>query len=154
MAQTDRSSQIVETTPAQMRFLSWMTDVLVYTVVLNLFVEYSEAIVIDSFTISLLTAVLLKLLLDVIKGLEHRVLHFFQQREGKLNTVLGAVSVFGILFLSKFAILEIVNIVFGDHVDLGHLIDIIALIVAMIVARKLVDRAYDRLGPAPDPADA
>jgi hypothetical protein len=154
MAQTDASNGTIQTTRAQLRFASWMTDVLVYTVVLNLFVEYSEAIVIDSFTISLLTAVLLKLLLDVIKGIEHRVLRFFQQKEGTLYTVLGGLSVFGILFLSKFAILEIVDIVFGDHVDLGHFIDIIALIVTMIVARRLVDLAWDRLGPAPEPEEA
>jgi hypothetical protein len=136
----------------QERFASWMTDVLVYTVVLNLFVEYADAIVIDSFTISILTAVLLKALLDVIGGLEHRVAAYFKARQGTLYQVLGAISVFGILFLSKFVILEVVNIVFGDHVDLGHLIDIIMLIVAMIVARLIVRQIYIRLGEEPAPA--
>lgn len=153
MAEMDRSNEIVESTSAQLRFASWMTDVLVYTVVLNLFVEYSDAIVIDSFTISLFTAVLLKLLLDVIGGVEHRVMHFFQQREGTLWRVLGWISVFSILFVSKFLILEIVNIVFGDHVELGHLLDVIVLIVTMIVTRRLVALVYARLGPTPEPVD-
>lgn len=139
----------IKITVAQERFASWMTDVLVYTVVLNLFVEYADAIVIDSFTISILTAVLLKALLDVIGGLEHRVAAYFKAREGTLNKVLGAVSVFGILFISKFVILEVVNVVFGDHVDLGHFIDIILLIVAMIAARLIVRQIYVRLGEDP-----
>ena len=29
-------------------------------------------------------------------------------------------TTFSILFLSKFVILEVVNFVFGDHVELGH----------------------------------
>jgi len=37
-----------------------MTDVLVYVVVLNLYVGYSDSEAIDSFTISILTALLLK----------------------------------------------------------------------------------------------
>jgi hypothetical protein len=139
--------ELIQITHNQQRFASWMTDVLVYTVVLNLFVEWSDAIVIDSFTISILTAVLLKWLLDVIKGLEHRVAAFFGAREGQIYRVLGAVSAFGILFLSKFVILEVVDIVFGEHVELGKLLDLIALIVAMIAARLVMDRIYRRLGP-------
>lgn len=140
------NAETIIITANQARFASWMTDVLVYTVVLNVFVEYSDAIVIDSFTISILTAVLLKALLDVIAGLEHRVAAYFRAGEGTLYTVLGYASVFGILFLSKFVILEVVDIVFGEHVDLGHFIDIILLIVAMIAARLIVRQIYVRLG--------
>ena len=143
--------RFITITRNQERFASWMTDVLVYTVVLNLFVEYWDAIVIDSFTISLFTAVLLKLLLDILTGVEHRVAHYFQQREGTLYKVLGVASVFAILFLGKLVILEVVDIVFGDHVDLGHFIDVVALIIAMIAATQLMRWFYRRLGePVPD----
>ena len=142
---------LITITRNQERFASWMTDVLVYTVVLNLFVEYWDAIVIDSFTISLFTAVLLKLLLDILTGVEHRVAHYFQQREGTLYKVLGVASIFAILFLGKLVILEVVDIVFGDHVDLGHFIDVVALIIAMIAATQLMRWFYRRLGePVPD----
>jgi len=122
----------------------------VYTVVLNLFVEYVDSIVIDSFTISILTAVLLKALLDAIVGLEHRVAGYFASREGTVYRVLGGVSVFAILFLSKFLILEVVDLVFGDHVELHGFVEIVSLIVAMIVTRKLLQGIYERLGPEPD----
>ena len=135
-------------TRAQQRFASWTADVLVYIVVLNLFVEFVDAIVIDSFWISILTAVLLKLLLDAIIGVEHRVSAFFKAREGGVNRALGLVSVFAILFFSKFVILEAVNFVFGDHVELGHFLEIVALIVAMMLTRHLVQAVYERLGRA------
>ena len=99
-----------------------------------------------SSSISILTAVLLKLLLDVVVGLEHRVRDYFDERSGTFFKILGLVTTFSILFLSKFAILEVVNFVFGDHVELGHFIDIIALIVAMMATRAIFGRIYVRLG--------
>ncbi len=138
-------SQIV-VTPAQQRFASWMTDVLVYIVVLNLFVEHAREVVIDSFTISILTAILLKLMLDALLGVEHRVSAYFASRQGTVFKILGPLTVFSILFFSKFLILEVVNFVFGDHVALGHFVEIAAIVVAMIVASRVLRVIYMRLG--------
>lgn len=133
-------------TSRQRRFASVMTDVLVYTVVLNLFVEYAESVVIDSFTISILTAIVLKLILDVILAFEHRVSEFFARFEGAWAKVTGFLAVWAILFGSKFVILEVVDIVFGDHVELGGFLMVIAIVVVMMVSRELVSRAYLALG--------
>ena len=137
---------LIQITPAQARFADWMADVLVYTVVLNLFVEYVDTIVIDSFTISIFTAVVLKALLDGLGRIEHGVMHYFKSREGTAFKVLGFLSVWGILFLSKFVILEVIDIIFRDHVELHGFIEIVSLIVAMILAREVINRLYRRLG--------
>jgi hypothetical protein len=144
-------SAILTTTRAQERFVSWTTDVLVYTVVLNLFVEHHRAIEIDSFTISIFTAILLTALLDLIVGVEHAVSAYFKDREGPVLRAVGLVVVFLILFFSKFLILEVVDIVFGDRVELGHILDVIALIVTMIVARKAMQFIYTWLGRVDQP---
>lgn len=136
-------------TSLQARYASWTADVLVYTIVLNFFVEHVEAIVIDSFTISVLTALLLKLMLDALGGLEHRVAHFWSERDGVVPRILGAVSVFAILFGGKLLILEVVNVVFGEHVELGHFVEVAVLIVAMIAARASMDWVYHKLGERP-----
>ncbi len=132
----------VTVTPAQERFTSWARDVLVYTAVLNLFVEYVDAIVIDSFTISLFTAAVLKVLLDVLTLVEHRVSHFFS----KIHKILGLLSMWVVLFLSKFVILEVIDIIFGDHVELGKFLDVVVLVLSLMIARALVLKAYDALG--------
>ena len=149
---TEPDSALVGISRRQALFADWMTDVLVYIVVLNLFVEYVDAIVIDSFTISILTAILLKAMLDRLVGLEERVREFFAQKEGTIFRVLSVVSVLTILFLGKLLILEVVNFVFGDHVELGHFIDVVALIIGMMGARWYVQWIYERLGP-PLPID-
>jgi len=140
------SSALQAPTRRQLIFFSWTKDVLIYVVVLNLFVEYVDKIVIDSFTISILTAILLKALLDVILGLEHRVAHFFEARPGNLSKFMRILSTWLILFLSKFLILEAVDLVFGDHVELGKFVHVLSLVIALMVAREVVQRIYVALG--------
>jgi hypothetical protein len=136
----------VTITPKQQRFASWTLDVLVYIVVLNLFVEFVDAIIIDSFWISILTAILLKALLDIIIRLEHRVGDFFDKKGGQIFKFIGIAAKFLILFTSKFIILEVVDFVFGDHVELGHFIDVLALIIAMMAAKAIMVKFYQSLG--------
>ena len=133
-------------TPAQARFTSWVSEVLVDIVVLNLFVEFAHAVVIDSFYISVLTALLLKLMVDGVKGLEQRVSAYFAAKPGTAWKTVRIVSVWLILFLSKFAILEVVNFVFGDHVELGSFIEIVGIVVVMLAANAALRMAYQRLG--------
>lgn len=133
-------------TRKQQIFVSWTKDILIYIIVLNLFVEYNSKIVIDSFTISIFTAILLKILLEIILKLEHKVSDFFKARPGKLSNFLRILFTWLILFLSKFLILEVVDIVFGDHVELGKFLDVIFLVIALMVARELVQRIYISLG--------
>ena len=132
-------------TPAQERFTSWVTSVLIDIVVLNLFVEYGHAIVIDSFSISILTALLLRVMVEAVRGLEQSVSAYFAAKQGMAAKVLRVVVVWLILFLSKFVILEVVNFVFGSHVELGSFIQIVAIIVAMLAANAALDMAYGRL---------
>ncbi len=133
------------TTPAQRVFLSWAVDVLIYVVVLNLWVEWSEAKVIDSFTISILTAALLKVLLDLITAAKGRVLDW--ARGGtRARFVAGLFGVWAILFLSKFLILEAVDVVFGDRVTLGSFVDVLLLAATLMLARQGMAFAYRRLG--------
>ena len=121
-------------------------DVLVYIVVLNLYVEFSEAKVIDSFLISVLTAILLKLLLVLIIDAKYRVWGWAKSKGSRSYTVVGVLGVWTILFLSKFLILETVDFVFGDHVELGGFIDVMLLVAVMMISREAIQRIYYWLG--------
>ena len=58
----------------------------------------------------------------------------------------GVIVIWLVLFGGKLVILEVVDIVFGDHVSLGHLLEVILIVVAMMVAGQLMQAIYDRLG--------
>ena len=132
-------------TEAQRRFASWTTDVLVYIVVLNLFVEWVDAVQIDSFTISLLTAILLQVLLKATLALEHRIATYFKARPGRWSLPLRALATWLVLLGSKFVILEIVDIVFGEHVEFGGVVPFIVVVVALLLAEAILERVYRAL---------
>lgn len=145
MPQRRRPREPATITPSQQRFISWVSELLVDIVVLNLFVEFVHTIVIDSFAISILTAMLLKLMVDAVKGLEQRVSAYFAAKPGAVWKALRVVAVWLILFLSKFVILEAVNFAFGDHVELGNFIEIAAIIIVMLGANVALRTQYQRL---------
>ena len=136
----------LEITKWQLVYVGWTLTLLAYIVVLNLWVEFNPSVIIDSFIISIATSVVLLVLLVIILGLEHRVKHWFAQREGTVNRVLGTASTLLILFLSKFVILEVVDVIFGEHVELGHFVDVLILVLLLILAQRLMVVVWDRIG--------
>src|SRR4051812_8200149 len=90
----------------QRLFVLHFTGTLIDLVVLELFNEYSTKVEIDSFTIALLAAVLLQILLKLTIAVEHRVLHRFKGKAGVWWTTLKYFCAWLILFGSKFVILE------------------------------------------------
>jgi hypothetical protein len=150
----DRSADTVVLTRAQAWYADWSIDILVYTIVLNLFDEYVDGVVIDSFTISLLTAILLKVMLVLLSKVEEPVSEYFLSKGTAAAKAVGVVVVFAILFGGKLLILEVVNLIFGDDVELGHIVEVLALIISMIAARRLMSWLFDRLGTDDGPAAA
>jgi hypothetical protein len=133
----------------QQLFIKLILAVLVDLVVLGLFNEYWEYVVIDSFSIALVAAFLLQVLLKLTLMLEHRVAAYFKKKTGTLPKVMRFVSAWAILFASKLIILEAINYAFGDHVMfLGPFHGIIAFIVvviAILVAEGIITKIYRSL---------
>jgi hypothetical protein len=145
-----RSTNVMTVSRRQQVFAGAALNVLVNVVVLNLFVEFADEVVIDSFVISVLTAVLLTAMIGVLARFEHRIHHFFFEQHSWRFA--GVVTIWIVLFGGKFLILEIVNVVFGDHVSLGHLLEVILIVVTMMIAGQLMQTIYDRLGVDADDA--
>ena len=119
---------------------------LIDIVVLNLFVEFNHSVVIDSFYISILTAALFRLLLGATFQLEHRVSQYFGSKSFKAARALAAILMLLILFSSKFVILEVIDVVFGDHVSLGGFVEIVIIALTLVVAERSLRAIFDLLG--------
>lgn len=133
----------------QRLFIRYFTAILIDLVVLNLFEEYWHMVTIDSFTISLLAAVLLQVLLKLTIAVEHRVGAFFKGRPGKFMIFLRFFFAWLVLFGSKFVILEALSMAFGKSVSfsgpLHGLVALIAVVMTMLVAEEVVVRLVRRL---------
>jgi hypothetical protein len=142
----EAATATIRITPHQALFSAWAVCLLADVVVLNLLVEFVPSIVIDSFYISILTAVFLRLLLGVTLQLEHRVAGYVRARDSKTLLILGGLVMWLILFSSKFVILELVDIVFGDHVDLGGFFEVVAIALALTAVELAMQRVFAWLG--------
>ena len=124
-------------------------DLFVYVVVLNLAIEYVPSIISESFTLSLLTAALLKVALELVILAKDRVLGWLRAATTRRVKVLAALSLWAVAVGSKFVVLELMDLVFGDAVSLGGFVQVTLLIMALLLSRAAVRRLLFGL-----PADA
>ena len=133
----------------QRLFLYYLTATLIDLVVLGLFDEYSDKVSVDSFTIMLLAAVLLQILLKLTIAVEHRVLEYFKSKSGTFMKVTKFFVAWLILFGSKFVILEALVLTFGDRVHFGGVwhgvVWLIIVVMTMLLAEEAVMRVFRRL---------
>jgi hypothetical protein len=113
-------------------------------VVLNLAVEYVPSVISEGFTLSLLTAVLLKIALEIVIVLKGKAISRFRAATTRRIKVAAALSLWVVAAGSKLVVLELVDLVFGDAVSLGGFIPVTLLVVALLVSRGAVRRLlYD-----------
>ena len=117
-----------------------VVDVFVYVVVLNVAAEYLPLVITETFTLSLLTALLLKLVLEVVVLAKDRVKARFRQARTVVGKVVAALLLWGVLIGSKFVVLELIAVIFGDRVSLGGFWSVTGLILILMVCRAGVRR--------------
>lgn len=133
----------------QRLFLLYFVGALVDLVVLGLFEEYSDKVHVDSFTIMLLAAILLQLLLKATIAVEHKVAAYFKSKPGGFMKFMRFFCAWLVLFGSKFVILEALSFAFGERVKfegvLHGLVWLIVVVVTMVIAEEIVVRIYRKL---------
>ncbi len=130
-------------------FIRYIFFVLIDLTVLNLFSEFWAYVAIEYFSISLLAALLLQILLQLTMAIEHRVAMYFNQKTGLKAKVLLFLSRWGILFISKLIILKAINYAFGSSLlfsgPIHGLIAFIIVVIAIIIAEQIFLRIYRSL---------
>jgi hypothetical protein len=113
-------------------------------VVLNLAIEYTPSVISESFTLSLLTAALLKIALEVVLLLKGQIIARLHAADTRRAKIAAAVSLWVVAAGSKLVVLELVDLVFGDAVSLGGFVPVTLLVVALLASRGAVRRLlYD-----------
>ncbi len=115
-------------------------DVFVYVVVLNIAIEYSPSVISESFTLSLLTALLLKIALELVILLKRRIIGGLRAANTRLAKAAIAIGLGLFAMGSKFVVLALIDVTFGDAVSLGGFIHVTLLIVALLISRSAVRR--------------
>ena len=121
-------------------------DVFVYVVVLNLAVQYVPSVISETFTLSLLTAVLLKVALEAVVFLKGKILSRFRAATTRSARWWTAALLWAAAAGSKIVVLEMVDLVFGDAVSLGNFISVTLLVVAILLSRAAVRKLLYGIG--------
>jgi hypothetical protein len=127
-----------------------VVDVFVYTVVLNLFVEYFPQFISETFTFSLLTAGLLKAVLEIVIAVKNRLKVRFRLAPTPAGKVVAGLLLWLVLVGSKFLVLETLHLLFGTRVKLGGFFSVTLLILALLASRAAVRRLL-RIPPGASP---
>lgn len=133
----------------QRLFLYYFTAALTDLIVLGLFDEYSDKVTVDGFSIMLLAAVLLQILLKATIAVEHRVAHYFNSKSGGFWRFMRFFCAWLVLFGSKFVILEALTFAFGERVKFEGvfhgIVWLIIVVVTMLIAEEVLLRIYRKL---------
>ncbi|CAB5038036.1 unannotated protein [freshwater metagenome] len=113
-------------------------DAFVYVVVLNLAVQYVPSVISETFTFSLLTAVMLKVALEAVIFLKSKILIRLRAATTRSGRWAAAAILWVAAAGSKIVVLELVDLVFGDAVSLGNFVSVTVLVVALLVSRGAV----------------
>ena len=128
--------------PRQRRVLRYVTFVLVDLCVLGLFDEYTSLVYVESFTIALLVAVVLQVALKLTLWTKTRLAALAQTVEGFKGKVLRAFLIWMVSFWSKFVIFEVVDFLFGAHLEIYGVKAMFVLLIVLFVVEVLTMRLF------------
>jgi hypothetical protein len=117
-----------------------IVDFFVYVVVLNLAVEYLPRVISEGFTLTLLTAMLLKLALEVVIVVKAWVVGHLRSAQTRTGKVVAGLGLWVVAAGSKLVVLLLVDVVFGSSVSLGGFVSVTLLVVCLLLSRSGVRR--------------
>ena len=112
-----------------------LVDVFVYLVVLGVFSELFPRVISETILLALLTAILLKVVLELVLVVKKRVVARIRAAPTPVGRVVNALSLVLVMAGSKFLVLELTALAFGDFVQLGGFFSVTALILTLMLAR-------------------
>ncbi len=112
-----------------------VVDVFAYLLVLGIFVQVFPSVITESFLMSVLTSIVLKVVLEVVLRAKKVAVARVRSADSARARAVSVAMLALLLPGSKFVVIEVVALVFGDAVQLGGFFKVTALIVALTLAQ-------------------
>ncbi len=134
--------------PKQQLFVQYTFAILIDLTVLNLFNQYWDNVYIENFTISLLVAILLQVLLRATMKVEHYVGSKLKSKKVRI------VTAWMIIFASKLIILHTIELLFDGSIAFGGMLHgvvaFIIVVIVIIMAEQAVIKINNKLADKPN----
>lgn len=129
--------------PKQELFQELLVGSLLYAVVFGFFNDYTDILKTTSYSSTFLSAIVMMLLTFPTFRLKRWIV--VRLREHRIFMIL---SVWLVMFLSKFVFLGVIALVFGDYVRISGFVGLLIIIASVTALQKLAGYAYRKLGVA------
>jgi len=118
--------------------------VLLYSVVLAFFNDYTNIFSASSYSTTFAVAVVMQLLTYATFVAKDRIVYRFRRAESTSRIGI-ALSVWLLMFLSKFVFLGAIDLIFSQEVEISGFFGLIAIIASLTIAQSLVELADKKL---------
>jgi len=148
---TDPNTEVA--TPRQRLYRELLIGSLIYSVVLGLFDSYSTIVDTRSYSSLLGASVVLELLTVGAFKIKDQIIGSLRHREGARYKAAMALGVWFVMFSSKFVFIWVIDIVFGDDVNVNGFFGILLVVACVTMLHQFAAWIDVQLGP-PGPDEA
>lgn len=126
-------------------FRELVLGTLVYSVVIGYFNDYTDILHTGSYSVTFAVAIVLQILTFLTLWIKRKTASWFQLKTGKFRKYGLYLSIWLILFLSKFIFLIAIDFVFAGQVEISGFFGLILIILCMTFLKELIDYIYRKL---------
>lgn len=119
-------------------FQSMVLGTLLYSVVLGFFNDYTDILSTVSYSTTFAVAIVLQLLTYATFLVKDRIVSYFKQKEAN-NKHWIVLSVWFLMFSSKFVFLAVIDAIFRENVEISGFIGLLLIIICLTLAQNLVE---------------
>ena len=130
----------------QALFRNMLVGVLLYSVVLGFFNDYTKILHTGTYSVTFSLATVMQILTYLTFALKDWVVTKFRPGDNSKYSLGLIFSIWLIMFVSKFVFLAVISFIFPEEVHLSGFVGLIIIIVCLTLAQKLVELADSKLG--------
>lgn len=130
----------------QILFKEIFVGTLIYAVVLGFFNDYSTIVEAKSFSTIFYAAVVLEILTYFAFLLKHKIITWLNSRRGFIYRILMFFCVWLVMFLSKFVFIWVIDMIFGNNINIHGFFGILLIVLSVTIIHKLAESVFIRLG--------
>lgn len=130
----------------QLVFKELFVGTFIYAVVLGFFNDYTSIVEAESFSTIFFASVVLEVLTLLAFMLKGRIIAWLKPRQGTIYRILMFFCVWLVMFLSKFAFIWMLDVIFGSYISIHGFFGILLIVLCVTVIHKLADKTFIKLG--------
>ena len=130
----------------QLVFQEIFVGTLIYITVLGFFSDYTDIVYIKSFSTIFFASIVLEILTYLAFQVKGLIIAWLKDRTGSLYRMLMFFCVWLVMLLSKFIFIWVLNLLFGNYININGFFGILLVVLYVTLIHKLAYKTFINLG--------